>query len=114
MMDKQQSLLDAASGGDGASGADDGQPRVRKLYWQRWWLVAVFSVLGICQSASWNFYSPISGPIKNVYGWSDYLIGWMANTAGIVFFLSVSAWSAVIDTKGSRFTTLASVSMMLY
>jgi FLVCR family MFS transporter len=88
------------------------QPQDRKLYWQRWWLVAVFSLLGVCQSASWNFYSPISGPVKSVYGWSDYLIGWMANTAGIVFFLTVSAWSMVIDSRGPRFTTVASASLL--
>lgn len=37
------------------------------------------------QSAMWNCYSPISQPVKQVYGWSDSLIGLQANTAGIAF-----------------------------
>jgi FLVCR family MFS transporter len=78
-----------------------------KLYGRRWWLVFIFSMLGLGQSATWNFYSPIAGPMGNVYGWSDYLIAWIANTAGLTFFLSVSAWSMVLDTRGPRVVTVA-------
>ena len=38
----------------------------RKLYWQRFWLAAVFSCWGLIQSAMWNFYSPIQQEVKQV------------------------------------------------
>jgi len=78
------------------------------VYGRRWWLVTVFSALGILQSATWNFYSPISKDVEAIYGWSDGQVSWLANTAGIVFTVSVSAWSCVIDTQGVRLTTVLS------
>jgi FLVCR family MFS transporter len=82
------------------------------LYGRRWWLVFIFSLLGLGQSATWNFYSPISGPVEHVFGWNDYLVAWLANTAGLTFFFSVSAWSMVLDTRGPRLVTVASAVLL--
>jgi FLVCR family MFS transporter len=79
----------------------------RKLYWQRFWLAAVFSCWGLIQSAMWNFYSPIQQEVKQVYGWSSDLIGLQANVAGIAFTVTIPFWAWVVDTRGARLTTVA-------
>jgi MFS family permease len=45
--------------------------------------------------------------MKQVYGWSDTLIGVQANTAGIAFTVTIPFWAWVIDTKGARVTIVA-------
>jgi len=103
------------------------------VYRARWWLVVVFSALGVLQSAQWNFYSPISTSVKAIYGWTDGTVSWLANTAGIVFTVTVrltstpllhcsalltptptdSLWSGIMDTRGPRLVTLISCSCVL-
>ena len=80
------------------------QAAARTLYTRRFWLAFVFSCWGLIQSAMWNFYSPISAEVKQVFGWSDSLIGLQANTAGIAFTVTIPFWAWVIDTRGSRVT----------
>lgn len=91
---------------------EDGGPRL-EVYWQRWWLVVVFSALGALQSAQWNFYSPISTSVTAIYGWTNGTVSWMANTAGIVFTLTVTLWSGIMDTRGPRLVTLISCTCVL-
>jgi MFS family permease len=61
---------------------------------------------GLVQSAMWNCYSPISQPIKQVYGWSDALIGAQANTAGIAFAVTIAFWAWLLDTRGARLSVV--------
>ena len=87
-----------------SSGAPPAAPL--RLYPQRFWLAFVFSAWGLVQSAMWNCYSPIQQPIKQVYGWSDNLIGLQANVAGIAFTVTIPFWAWVIDTRGARLTSV--------
>ena len=112
-MSLQESLLINRVSGNGvcdtpAAVSSGGAPPVAPLrvYWQRFWLAFVFSAWGLVQSAMWNCYSPISQPIKQVYGWSDTLIGAQANTAGIAFTVTIPFWAWVIDTRGARLTSV--------
>jgi FLVCR family MFS transporter len=85
----------------------------RAVFARRWWLLTIFSLLAIGQSAAWNFYSPVSGVVKQIYpDWDDYLIEWFANLAGMTFTVVVPLFAALIDTRGVRlavFTSAASL-----
>lgn len=85
----------------------------RRLYPLRWWLVVVFSALGILQAASWNFYAPISSSVQTVFNWPEIVVEWLPNTAGIAMVLSLSFFSMVIDIRGARFSTLLSVGFLV-
>jgi MFS family permease len=63
---------------------------------ERFLVLLLFSLMALSQATAWNFYGPISGPTKDVYGWSDGTIAWLANTANIamVFSIPVSSWLA--------------------
>ena len=50
----------------------------------------------------WNFYSPISGVVERIYGWDDYLVEWIANTAGLVYTIVVCFASMLVDARGAR------------
>jgi MFS family permease len=49
----------------------------------------------------------ISQPIKQVYDWSDALIGAQANTAGIAFTVTIAFWAWLLDTRGTRLSIVA-------
>ena len=77
-----------------------------QVYGRRWYVLLVFSLLAMLQSTEWNFYSPISGVVERIYGWDDYLVEWMANTAGLVYTVVVCFASMLVDAKGARFVVL--------
>ena len=96
-------------------GPSNGEPPRIRLYWQRWWLCALFSVIGVLQSALWNFYVPISAVVEKLYGWSDYFVEWTSNTAGITFAVTVLAWAHVVDGHNGirRGTALACCALVV-
>ena len=94
---------------------DNGDVRTIRIHWQRWWLCAVFSVIGVLQSALWNFFVPISAVVEKLYGWSDYFVEWTSNIAGITFAVTVLAWARVVDGQNGirRATVLACCALVV-
>ena len=45
-----------------------------RLYPQRWWVMGIFSVLACLQSAVWILYGPISDEVKELMGWSSFMV----------------------------------------
>lgn len=56
----------------------------------RWWILLVYSLLAICQSCTWNIFSPIDLVVKMAYpSWTSTFINWLINSANISFALGL-------------------------
>jgi hypothetical protein len=75
---------------------------IYRTYPLRWYIASVFVVFCVMQSAMWSFYSPISGSLMQLYGWSPYFIEWLGNTANIVFCVLVVPLGMWVDGRGMR------------
>jgi hypothetical protein len=80
-----------------------------RAYPLRWYIAAVFVVFCVMQSAMWSFYSPISGSLMQVYGWSPYFIEWLGNTANITFCILVVPIGCWVDGRGMRLPMIVTI-----
>ncbi|XP_035658680.1 solute carrier family 49 member 4 homolog isoform X2 [Branchiostoma floridae] len=76
------------------------------LYGRRWYVLAVFSLLGIAQGAVWNSWGPVSVSAKLVFAWKDTDIALLENWDNITYvaFTVVAMWILVV--KGLRFSVV--------
>merc|ERR1711953_1541559 len=44
------------------------------LYWQRWYILLLFSIFTMWSCAVWNTFSPVAASAKEVFGWTDSTI----------------------------------------
>lgn len=107
-METKQPLLASSTGS-----LNDGGGAPPKVYAARWWILLTFCSLSFIQALCWNFYAPISFAAKEVYGWSDNNIAWVANAANIAMLTSIppSQWAA--ERLGNRVPTVACAFMMV-
>ncbi len=90
--------------------APDHLPSAIRVYASRWYICSVFVIFCVMQSSMWGFFSPIQGPLQQLYGWSDDYIVWLGNTANIVFTLLVIPLGALVDgPRGMRIPLLVTV-----
>ncbi len=80
-----------------------------RAYPMRWYIAGVFVVFCVMQSAMWSFYSPISGSLMQLYGWSPYFIEWLGNTANIVFCVLVVPLGVWVDGRGMRVPMIVTI-----
>ncbi|XP_078661169.1 solute carrier family 49 member 4 homolog isoform X2 [Branchiostoma floridae x Branchiostoma belcheri] len=76
------------------------------LYRRRWYVLAVFSLLGVAQGAVWNSWGPISVSAKLAFGWKDSDIALLENWDNITYvaFTVVAMWILVV--KGLRLSVV--------
>ena len=79
---------------------------------ERWLVLFLFSSVALSQALSWNFFGPISGPVKEVYGWSDRTIAWLANTANIAMLVSIPFSASLANRTSLRNTTIMCALLM--
>jgi FLVCR family MFS transporter len=84
-----------------------------RLFATRWWILLSFCALSFLQALCWNFYSPISFAAKELYGWSDNNIAWVANAANIAMLTSIPPSQYAAEAFGSRLPTVVCALMML-
>jgi FLVCR family MFS transporter len=80
----------------------------------RFWVLFVFCTLAICQSCTWNIYSPIFPAVFLAYPtWNSNYMNWLINSANISFGLSLYPVSVAIQKVGARKVTIFSSIMIL-
>jgi len=80
----------------------------------RFWVLLVFCLLAICQSCTWNIYSPIYKSCLLAFPeWNSSYLNWLINSANMSFGLSLYPISIAIKKYGPRKVTLFSAFMIL-
>merc|ERR1712012_1113029 len=83
-----------------------GSAEKTRVYWQRWWILAIFSLLTMWSCSIWNTFSPFAATAKKTYGWTDSTLTQMTLWAVLcfpVFFLP----SAYLLSRSLRYSVLA-------
>ena len=79
----------------------------------RFWILFVFAVIAVLQSAAWNIYAPIQKEVKIAFGWDDEFIKWAVNSANIAFVVVLFPTSIAISKFGFRFVVIGSGIVLL-
>jgi FLVCR family MFS transporter len=80
----------------------------------RWWILLVYCLLAMCQSCTWNIYSPIYPAVYKAFpSWTSSYMNWLINSANISFGLSLYPVSRAIKSYGPRAITMYSSIMIL-
>lgn len=78
----------------------------------RWAVLLLSALSAFAQGAMWNFYSPISTQLTQVYGWTDDDFAWLLNASNIVFVVVCPIWPWLIDRAGLRACMLAAYALL--
>ena len=79
----------------------------------RWAVLLLSALSAFAQGAMWNFYSPISTQLTQVYGWTDDDFAWLLNASNIVFVVVCPVWPWLIERTGLRACMLAAYALLL-
>ncbi|XP_072173947.1 solute carrier family 49 member 4-like [Diadema setosum] len=101
---------------DGAQREDDertqilttstGSHKEYVVYPDRWYILALFSMMALANSSGWNTWGPIQDTAKAVFSWSDSNFALLANWGAITFLSSAPMFSWLLHTKGLRLSVL--------
>ena len=80
---------------------------------KRWFIMVLAALAAFCQGAMVNFYSPISSPCKQVFGWDDDSFSWLLNASNITFVLCCPLWPMLIERKGLRPATILAYAFLV-
>ncbi|XP_064643405.1 uncharacterized protein LOC135497578 [Lineus longissimus] len=83
----------------------NGAPRTEK-YAARWYILALFSLLGFTQGCIWNCWGPISGSAKLVFEWDNAMIALLSNWGCISSLIASVVIIWLLETRGLRTTIL--------
>ena len=85
------------------------------VYLKRWYILAVFSSLGMCQALIWNCFGPISNAILPVLCpyWDETTIALLGNWANIMNILALLPMLWFFKHKGLRKSIVLIAGMML-
>nr|XP_054751160.1 solute carrier family 49 member 4 homolog isoform X1 [Lytechinus pictus] len=76
------------------------------VYTERWFILAVFSLLALVQSCGWNTWGPIENTASVVLGWKQSTFALLANWGAIVYVLTAFFFSWLLHAKGLRVAVL--------
>ena len=77
-------------------------PEEYKTYPQRWFVLAIFSLLALLQCLVWNTFGAIAISVKYALGWSNATFAMIANWADLFFILTAIHVSRFISNRGLR------------
>lgn len=72
-----------------------------KIYWWRWFVLGVFSMVCFLQVVIWNMWGFIIQFVEVVFGWEDSQIGMLVNWGNIVYIFIVFLVCYFMDIKGN-------------
>lgn len=81
-------------------------PSAVHTYKRRWYMLFLFSTIGLWQGIVWNTWGPISDSAKLVFGWRDAEIAMFANVGNAMYCVVVFFASYIMDVIGLRVATL--------
>lgn len=70
------------------------------VYRRRWWIIFVFAMCSMVQSAQWNTWAPITDALQISYNWPASLISSIPATSNAGFCLLGLPVMALIETQG--------------
>ena len=82
-----------------------------KVYKGRWYILFVYCINGVLQSAMWNTWGPIEATARAVYKWDSYVIDLLAAWGGITYCFTMAPFAWVMDVKGTVFLMLSFISL---
>jgi len=77
-----------------------------ETYKRRWYILLLFSFIGLWQGIVWNTWGPISDSTTLVFGWKDADIAMFCNVGNITYCVVVFFASYIMDVIGLRVATL--------
>jgi len=85
-----------------------------RVYAKRWYILAVFSVLGIMQGMIWNSFGPISASLLSVFcpHWTESTIALLGNWGNIMYIIPVVPILWFFEAKGLRASMVLTAGMM--
>jgi len=86
-----------------------------KVYLKRWYILAVFSALGILQGAIWNSFGPIASSLLTVFCpyWDEATMALLGNWGNIMYIIPVIPILWFFEAKGLRASMILTAGMML-
>lgn len=90
-----------------------GQVRTEEfnVYKRRWYILLLFSLAAMMQSAVWSTFGPIASTSEHAFGWSDGTIALLNNWGPITYLIFGVVASWMLDVKGLRLATIISTSL---
>ena len=76
---------------------DSNQSRHHKVYWARWYVIAIVSFASVLCNNLWAYWGPIAQSAKAVYGWTDNTIFILVNLGNGAAFFSTLAGCYFVD-----------------
>ncbi|XP_071505825.1 solute carrier family 49 member 4 homolog [Diadema antillarum] len=83
------------------------------VYPDRWYILALFSMMALANSSGWNTWGPIQDTAKAVFSWSDSNFALLANWGAITFLSSAPMFSWLLHTKGLRLSVLVAAGCLV-
>lgn len=71
------------------------------VYKKRWWIIFVFSICSMAQSAQWNAWSPISDAVEIAFSWKDTFVTTIPAVSNAGFILMAFPTMYVVETRGT-------------
>lgn len=96
----QVPVEDTRNVGYGSIAIGSSHPHQIKIYKRRWWIVLVFSLCSVAQSAQWNTWSPISDAVEIVYNWDASIVTTFPAVSNAGFIVFGFCLMYAIETKG--------------
>jgi len=71
-----------------------------QVFKRRWYILVLFSLVCMTQSAIWNTWGPLTQSAKIAFDWSLDDIALLTNWGGIMYVCSMVFFSWLMDVKG--------------
>jgi len=86
-----------------------------RVYLRRWYILAVFSILGVLQGMIWNSFGPISTSLLAVLCpyWTNATLALLGNWGNIMYIIPVVPVLWFFETKGLRASMILTATLML-
>jgi len=77
-----------------------------QVFKRRWYVLVLFSLIYMTQSAIWNTWGPLTQSAEIAFGWSLDDIALLANWGCIMYVSSMVFFSWLMDVKGTLFSLI--------
>lgn len=86
-----------------------------KVYVKRWYILAVFSILGVLQGTIWNTFGPISTSLLAVLCpvWTAGTVALLGNWGNIMYIFPAALFIWFLETKGLRKSMILTAALMV-
>ncbi|KAL5009481.1 hypothetical protein ScPMuIL_011786 [Solemya velum] len=80
-----------------------------EVYHRRWYVLALYSSLAMCQGGFWNTWGPIAKVSEDAFGWEDSTIALLINWGPITYIFSTFFFAWLTSEKGLRWACVVAM-----